>query len=287
MKMSCDSTLTFNTAGRTTTAQSQSTVGRMSTAKGRTRKQIIAEFFWSQNWRYLAKKAIMVKHEREQTKECIVKYRRFKLGMKKFWKVYKVWIAKVKLQRKIEQEKAKEEEENLEEIKITEEPEHNEILPMIFDDQWLNLQTQEPNLPIEEAKRWEFVLSEDDDIFTVNEGIDLSKFKENKNASYEYDKNLKAAKEKNYTKWPKKLDIIEEDPEESVVLSPFQKKVGKLLAIKIEIAWERKMRRREGKKLRELLKNLPPQCRTSYVKLMQLKNETADLQSHVTKHSKY
>lgn len=77
----------------------------------------------------------MVKHEREQTKECIVKYRRFKLGMKKFWKVYKVWIAKVKLQRKIEQEKAKEEEENLEEIKITEEPEHNEILPMIFDDQ--------------------------------------------------------------------------------------------------------------------------------------------------------
>ena len=66
LKMSNDSSLTMKTIGRTTTAQSQVTGSRAGTARGRTRKQIIAEFFCSQNWRYLSKKALMVRNEREQ-----------------------------------------------------------------------------------------------------------------------------------------------------------------------------------------------------------------------------
>mmetsp|Transcript_21478 Transcript_21478/g.19049 ORF Transcript_21478/g.19049 Transcript_21478/m.19049 type:complete len:190 (+) Transcript_21478:1221-1790(+) len=81
----------------------------------------------------------------------------------------------------------------------------------------------------------------------------------------------------------KKLDEIVEEEEESVMFSPFIMKVGKVLALKLEKAWKRKMERREGKKLRDLLKNLPPQCRTSYVKLMQLRKDTADLESDMTK----
>ena len=76
-------------------------------------------------------------------------------------------------------------------------------------------------------------------------------------------------------------EIIEE--EESVILSPFKNKAGKILAQKIENAWEKKIERKEGKKLRGLLKNLPPQCRNSYVKLMQLRADTAYLQNDVTK----
>lgn len=44
----------------------------------------------------------MLKKEREGTKECIVKYRRFKRGLKKFWAVYKEWIQRVKRQRELE-----------------------------------------------------------------------------------------------------------------------------------------------------------------------------------------
>jgi hypothetical protein len=80
-----------------------------------------------------------------------------------------------------------------------------------------------------------------------------------------------------------KLDQIPEEVDDSVVISPFHMKVGKVLVSKIEIAWEQKMNRREGKKLRGLLKNLPPQCRNSYVKLMQLRSETAMLQSDITR----
>lgn len=71
--------------------------------------------------------------------------------------------------------------------------------------------------------------------------------------------------------------------DESIVLSPFHTKAGKILARKLENAWEKKNERKEGKKLRQLLKNLPPQCRNSYVKLMQLRAETAYLQNDITK----
>jgi len=131
------------------------------------------------------------------------------------------------------------------------------------------------------------VLNEEDDIFSLNEGVDLSKFRESGTINMdEYSDTLKSIKEdkrkiKNELK-TKKLDEIEEEEDESIVLSPFHVKVGKVLAIKLEGAWQRKMERREGKKLRDLLKNLPPQCRNSYVKLMELRKETADLQQHVT-----
>jgi len=107
---STDSTMSLKTAARTATAQSEITGVREGTRKGRTRKQIIAEFFCSQNWNYLSKKILMVKNERDQFKQSIVKYRRFKIGLRKFWQVYKVWITKIKAQR--------EEQKRIEEIKL-------------------------------------------------------------------------------------------------------------------------------------------------------------------------
>lgn len=132
------------------------------------------------------------------------------------------------------------------------------------------------------------MLNEDDDIFTVTDGLDLSKFKSNSKAvDDDYDQKLMEIKEdkKKIKKQSKthKLVEIPEEADESVTLSPFHTKVGKVLASKIENAWEKKQQRKEGKKLRQLLKNLPPQCRNSYVKLMQLRRETADLQADVTR----
>lgn len=283
MKMSTDSSLTMKTAGRTTTAQTNHTGSRTGTRQGgRTRAQIIAEFFCSQNWNYLAQKALMLKKEREMSGECIAKYRRFKRGMRKFWKVYKLWITKVKQQRTHQEAEAKrlqkEEEEKLfDEHKQVDEERQRKVQP-------------DEIFTYDEVKKSEFELTEDNDIFCLNEGVDLSKFTESKPVNYEeYDKKLKTIKEdkrkikQDLKKAPKKLDAIPEEVDESITLSPFHNRVGKILAQKLENAWEKRMQRRDGKKLRQLLKNLPPQCRTSYVKLMQLKNETADLQIGLAK----
>jgi hypothetical protein len=279
MKSANDSTLSVKTAARTTTAQSQSTAARVGTTKGRTRKDIISAFFISQNWRYMAKKALMIRHEREQAKESIVKYRRFKLGLRKFWKVYKVWIAKVKLERQNQQEL----EQSQLETEHLDEPDNQEI-----EEEKVEMPETPPKRLFdsqdEKDKKTEFILSEDNDIFSVNEGLDLNKFKESqKNNTHEYDSNLQKAKDSASTKCPKNLEIIQEDPDESVILSPFHMKVGKVLSIKLEKAWEKRCERKEGKRLRELLKNLPPQCRTSYVKLMQLRGEAAGFQTHTTR----
>lgn len=278
MKQSTDSSMsTQRTGGRITTAQTNQTASRVGSKHGRTRAQIIAEFFCSQNWNYFAQKAIMLKREREGTGECIAKYRRFKKGLRKFWQVYKTWIVRVKQQRaqlKVEEEQKmkmlEEEEKRLEEEQIQKKQRPDEVMQ------------------IQEVNKWEFILNEDDAIFSIDEDVDLSKFGTKNDTNFDdYDQKLKEIKEdkKKIKKEIKnnKLDEIPEEVDESIILSPFHQKAGKVLVEKIENAWEKKKQRREGKKLRELLKNLPPQCRTSYVKLMQLRRETADLQNDVTK----
>lgn len=69
LKASTDTALTTKTAGRITTAQTNQTGSRVGSRAGRTRAQIIAEFFCSQNWNYFAKKALMLRKERAGTKE--------------------------------------------------------------------------------------------------------------------------------------------------------------------------------------------------------------------------
>jgi hypothetical protein len=112
MTASSDSGFSNKTGGRVTTAQTENTSSRTGTRQGRTRAQIVAEFYCSQNWNYFVQKAIMLKKERREAKKCIFKYRRFKLGMKRFWRVYKVWIAKVKQQRAMQQQILAEEEKH-------------------------------------------------------------------------------------------------------------------------------------------------------------------------------
>jgi len=70
MRRESGASLAGDYSNRLTTTQTQVTGGSRATIKqgGRTRAQIIAEFFCSQNWNYLARKALMVKHEREQTR---------------------------------------------------------------------------------------------------------------------------------------------------------------------------------------------------------------------------
>jgi len=285
---------------RITTTQTQMEEGsRASTKHGkRTRTQIIAEFFCSQNWNYMAKKVIMVKNEREQTRVCISKYRNFKNGLRKFWKVYKVWITKIKAQRQgVKDQKlslAREEQklqqfEEEKQLKVEEEKQLKvEEEKRKYEEVKQRKAKADEVWDIQEVKKCEFILNEDDDIFSLNEGVDLSKFKENEDVNTdEYADKINMIKQdkkkiKNEIKH-KKLDEIVEEEEESVMFSPFIMKVGKVLALKLEKAWKRKMERREGKKLRDLLKNLPPQCRTSYVKLMQLRKDTADLESDMTK----
>lgn len=288
MKNCSDTSLAGATQGRLTTAQTHSSNSRVPTRGGRTRQQIIAEFFCSQNWNYLSKKALMVRHERNETKVWIMRYRKFKRGMQKFWKVYKEWIERVKKARqeaeeqerlKLEQQKAQEEEE----LRKKQEQEVEE----------LKQKEEEKRLPDEilqtpEVATCKFAISEDNDILSLNEGVDLSKFRNSESFNHEeYDQKLKEIKEdKNKIKQEIKkkvntLDMIQEENDESIVLDKFQTKVGKVLALKLERAWQYKLQRREGKKLRGLLKNLPPQCRNSYVKLMQLRSETADLQNNI------
>ena len=242
----------------------------------------------------------MVQNERKQFGEWISKYRRVKRGLAKFWKIYKIWIAKVKLQRQEEIKEAKlqenqpeiqkvekeeeEKEESLEELQL--ELQRIEETKKKLEEAKLKKATPDEIWEIQEVNKWEFVLNEYDDIFSLNEGVDLSKFQDSGSANFdEYSDKIKGIKEdkkkiKNEIK-NKKLDEIVEEDEESIILSPFHMKAGKVLASKIEAAWEKKMQRKEGKKIRELLKNLPPQCRNSYVKLMQLRNDTANLQQDV------
>lgn len=277
----------------TTTQTKASNRSRASTKQGRTRAQIIAEFFCSQNWNYLAKKSLMVKNEREQFGNAIAKFRRVKRGMRLFVKVYRKWITKIKAQRSEEGESQKPQEvkqETQEEDKHLEE----EKIPVPTQEQQKleeeKIRKAEPDEVLENysVQKPEFVLSEESDIFSLNEGVDLSKFKESSGVNTDdYADKLKSIKEdkkklKKEIK-TKKLDEIIEEEDESIILSPFQAKAGKVLALKLEKAWERKMERREGKKLRGLLQNLPIQCRNSYVKLMQLRRETADLQDNFTK----
>jgi hypothetical protein len=284
--------LSVEREGRITTAQTHKSSSRTGTRQGRTRAQIIAEFFCFQNWNYFAKKALMLKKEREGTKECIVKYRRFKRGLRRFWVVYKRWIQKVKLQRETQREN--EEENKTQEIEKEEDEQQqekqeeavNNELDNFDEEQLERLRKCQPDeiQNIEEVKKCEFMLNEDNDIFTLNEGVDLSKFKESaKLSKLEYDKKIteikEAKKEIKAISKIRKLDNIPEEVDESVTLSPFHLKAGKVLAAKIEIAWKLKMNRKEAKKLRQMLKNLPPQCRNSYVKLMQLRSETAELQN--------
>ena len=289
MKMSKDSDMWMNSSTRITTAQTQSIWDRTGTRGGRTRTQIISEFFCSQNWNYLAQKVIMVKKEREGMKNCIVKFRKLKRGLKLFWKVYKSWIARVKIQR--EEQIRLEEEQRLREI---EQQQFEEQLKLEEEEKLEEEQRLRKYQPDEvqhfvEVKKCEFVLSEDNDIFSLNEGVDLSKFKEGTgtntddyhNKIKEIKQDKKKIKEKlKESKKINKLDAIPEEVDESVYLSPFRMRAGKVLAAKLTNVWQKKLERKEGKKIRQLLKNLPPQCRSSYIKLMQLRQETADLQSH-------
>ena len=163
MRMSKDSELGMNSSTRLTTAQTQS-IGERTGTRGRTRTQIIAEFFWSQNWNYLAQKVIMVKNEREGMKNSVVKFRRFKRGLKIFWKVYKEWIERVKIQR--EKQKRLEEEQKVKEIKLKELEEQKQL----EDEQRLEEEKIQKKLQPDEVqhyvevKKWEFMLNEDNDI---------------------------------------------------------------------------------------------------------------------------
>ena len=56
MRMSKESEYGLNSSTRITTAQTQSIGGERTGTRGRTRTQIIAEFFCSSNWNYLAQK---------------------------------------------------------------------------------------------------------------------------------------------------------------------------------------------------------------------------------------
>ena len=206
--------------------------------------------------------------------------------MRKFWKVYKEWIARQKIIR-AEEEATKEVEVEEDEDVIRQKEEEELELQREKEAKLKKMQADEVQ-QVYEVKKCEFLLNEDDDIFSVTDGVDLSKFKANaKTNSDDYDTKLKEIKEdkKKIKKQSKnhKLAEIPEEVDESIVLSPFHTKVGKVLAAKIEIAWEKKQQRREGKKLSQLLKYRPPQCRNSYVKLMQLRRETADLQADGTK----
>lgn len=231
----------------------------------------------------------MVKKEREGMKNSIVKFRKLKRGLKLFWKVYKSWIARVKIQR--EEQIRLEEEQRLREI---EQQQFEEQLKLEEEEKLEEEQRLRKYQPDEvqhfvEVKKCEFVLSEDNDIFSLNEGVDLSKFKEGTgtntddyhNKIKEIKQDKKKIKEKlKESKKINKLDAIPEEVDESVYLSPFRMRAGKVLAAKLTNVWQKKLERKEGKKIRQLLKNLPPQCRSSYIKLMQLRQETADLQSH-------
>lgn len=50
----------------------------------------------------------------------------------------------------------------------------------------------------------------------------------------------------------------------------------------VEDLWMKRRLKRESKKLREMLKTLPPQCRSSYVKLMDLHTSTSTLKNQLT-----
>ena len=200
LKSSNDSTMTMQTAARTATAHSQSTAARCDTSKGRTRKQIIAEFFCSQNWRYMSKKVLMVKNEREQMQECIAKYRRVKRGIRKLCQVYKTWIAKVKIQRAEAERQKQLEEAQLETEKLEDSQD--------FEEEKVEFSENRPETPQkplevepEEPPKSQYVLTVDDDIFSVNDGLDLNTFKKSQeNSTHEYDQNLLHAKSLNRTK---------------------------------------------------------------------------------------
>ena len=176
MRMSKESELGMNSSTRLTTAQTQS-IGERTETRGRTRNQIISQFFCSQNWNYLAQKAIMVKKEREGMKNSVVKFRRFKRGLKVFWNVYKNWIKRIKIQR--EKQKRLDEEQKKREI----EQQQFEEQRRIEEEQKLEEEKIQKKLQPDEVqhyvevKKCEFILSEDNEIFSLNEGVDLSKFK--------------------------------------------------------------------------------------------------------------
>eukprot|EP00344_Euplotes_crassus_P005190 CAMPEP_0197002050 /NCGR_PEP_ID=MMETSP1380-20130617/6611_1 /TAXON_ID=5936 /ORGANISM="Euplotes crassus, Strain CT5" /LENGTH=408 /DNA_ID=CAMNT_0042419981 /DNA_START=1 /DNA_END=1225 /DNA_ORIENTATION=+ len=225
---------------RITTTQTKSTNRtRVGTKQGgRTRAQIISEFFCSQNWNYLAKKSLMVKNEREQFGNSIAKFRRVKRGIRKIQQIYRKWIAKVKAkcQHKVEEKqllKQKEEEillqQKQEEEKKIEEVKQKKAQP-------------DEICEIQEVQKPEFILSEDSDIFSLNEGVDLSKFKESSGINTdEYADTIKTIKEDKKKRKEEikgnRLDEIIEEEDESVILSPFHTKAGKVLARIIEITW--------------------------------------------------
>lgn len=235
-------------SSRTMKSQAQKQRERTDT-RGRTRAEIVAEFFCSQNWTYLAQKAMMVHKERRRFREAIAKYRRVKRGFKKLAQVYRQWIARVKLQRQAKQ--AEEELNRQEQLRVQQ----------IVEEQAVKAVEVQPT---DQITKCEFMLNEDDDIFSLNEGVDLTIFKySHKSNSDDYQnkiQEIRKEKKKCIIKSKaNKLESIPEEDEENVVLSQFQKRAGKVLALKLTSAWVQRNERREGRKLRSLLKNLPPQ----------------------------
>lgn len=61
---------------------------------------------------------------------------------------------------------------------------------------------------------------------------------------------------------------MESIPETIEDISEVKEEAGKVIARLVEILHEKRENRREAKKLRDMLKTLPIQCRASYIKLM-------------------
>lgn len=70
------------------------------------------------------------------------------------------------------------------------------------------------------------------------------------------------------------MPVIEEGIEE---FTQAEEDIGRVICIHVETLWERRKARKEAKKLREMLKALPVQCRASYFKLLDLKGSTTYL----------